>query len=403
MKKWMTAIFAFAYILGLVGCSMDSFGITDTADWLTQLDNTQKSISIPQKICYKDWAEFSTLEEHCPYVLFNEDKTCQILINTGAWTFSVDGIYCVYTDADGHVIIKVAFEDLNFGDGYEHEIPYVYFTQLYNGEWKYYGDSIGLSRSGTVYEATDNMISVIPKLLPVAQVTPGVYRCSGDEPYTTLTVPSQDREDIISFDIEWHRLGCVEKYGQYMCGNLVFFEYNCFTSYGDKGYAVMEVGDKTVQLALYAANLTPNEREVAGKLYTFGYVGTEEECRIAINKESLLCMQNEQIGWCCYAEDYPWGSAMFIRFEENGTLKYWIKGSSNQGYTFDCTEGIYQVGSDRLFINGDIYELYTERTGATYMHLEAVGPVSPDLSGSYYCQEDDIFAMLYQRDCKENN
>ena len=208
----------------------------------------------------------------------------------------------------------------------------------------------------------------------------GVYAGvdAGFRGFDSLTI-HEVNEHTITFSAFWYRTNSIDFATAEISGNLAIFEwerefaserYDYTTGYLE----IME--DGTIVLALTETELSYIE---TGK-YTYQFEGTAEEVQIGRDTEVLQQgLYAKAIG--LHSGD-SWVDA-YIRFNRDGSLEYWrvvIAGPETKYLKFF---GNYQIGAKMLYIDGNAYDLYTERTAYAQFSLATQGDYPVDFSGEY--------------------
>ena len=111
---------------------------------------------IPSKIVHIDDQLFTA--EHQPYVQFNQDMTCVFHVNLSMWETDITGVYEVYIYNGGRRIISCVFDfdSLTEQGGNSYASNRVFFRELSEREWEYYGELVGLTYNATRLVATED-------------------------------------------------------------------------------------------------------------------------------------------------------------------------------------------------------------------------------------------------------
>lgn len=248
--------------------------------------------------------------------------------------------------------------------------------------------------AASVQSRLDEIIAEIEK--EKSYFRPGVYKATYEDlPFESIddiTIHSVD-ENSIQFSVEWYRTYGISNATAVVEGNRATFSWQ--DDYGDismSGYLDAS-DDGTIVLTLTESGMSYIE---AGT-YAYKYFGTEEEERIAYNTMVLLSLQSNECGWLRKTEYEEAGIVrdMYLRFNDDGTLIYWIGTPLGVETTYEKHYGNYKIEESTLYINNCAYDLYAYTAGVTTMTLDALGNYDIDFSGEYSCEVDEGFEYLY--------
>ena len=351
---------------------------------------------VPNSLQVKDWSSGSI--EYCPSISFYENMACDVAFNMAEWMLDCSATYQLFVREDGRNVIKVDLSGITIGDGKTHKTPWFYLFETSDGTWEYYGEGIGLTYPGTVYAAESyNQFTLVPtETLPKTNIAVGVY---AGESLDDLTVKGISDNGEITFNVEWYRVAGISDAVGMPYGNIVPFKYaryNAdFDEYYDETIGVLEFAGETVTLMLFETALPYIE---LGS-YSYDYYGSEEELQSAYNRMVLLDLQSDTRGWGrtrYYDSIQSYVEDVFIKFYEDGSVRYWIGTPLGGDTIYEEYNGNYEITHDSLYIDGNAYELSAYTAGSTTMTLRALGEYEIDFSGDYICENSDLFRFLME-------
>ena len=340
-------------------------------------------------------------EEVSSSICFKENLTCDITFNMEEWTFNCSATYQLFACEEGRNAIKVDLSGITIEDGKTHKTPWFYLVEISDGTWEYYGEGIGLTCPGTIYTVeSDNQFALVPaEILPKTDIAEGVYTGAESGDFTDFTVLDISDNGEITFSVEWYSVAGISDAVGMPYGYIYPFKYAYyiadFDEYFDETIGVLEFEGETVTLTLFETALP----DTALGSYYYNYYGSIEEWRLDYNRMVLLELQSDTYCWVrrrYYDFFHSYVEDMFIKFYEDGSVRYWIGTPWGGDTIYKEYSGNYEITHDLLYIDGDAYELSTYTAGSSTMTLRALGEYEIDFSGDYICENNDMFRFFME-------
>lgn len=331
-------------------------------------------------------------------VAFYEDMTCEVQFNMAEWILDQMATYQVMLCENGKRLIKIDTGTTEYGDGKNHNFSYFYLVEGENGLWTYYGEGIGLTIPGTVYEASSmqQIIVTNPTVLHDVSDLHGLYLRTG-EAFDELTVDHIEGSEQINFSVVWYRTAGMDNVEAFLYGNLAFFKYTLNGSY-DETYGVLEFyDDGEVNMKLFETRLPYIDK---GN-YVYHFVSDQIEEVKSDRDDSLyqswLLLNDSTTGWVQGSSvDQSTVSNVYMQFFPDSTMLYWYGTTLGGETTYTGYHSNYRVENQILYVDDCAYNItYMESTGLTQMTIEAQGQYDLDLSGHYEIAENEMYQYLF--------
>lgn len=358
----------------------------------SDVSSESTSVAIPQTIVNIALYNMEeTPEEYQPKITFYEDMHCDLVLNMAEWMQTIPATYKVFAYSDGSKVIKCNLGNADIGDGLQRNLRDFILVQTSENEWTFYGQSMGLIFTDTIYTAAGTgTIEIRPEKNDTFSFNPGEYLPDDDS--GSFTLVSHEGKSI-KFGVDWYRWTGMANVTASLYGNYAVFDYSTEDGYEEtKGY-VEFLDAETVVLTLTESKLPYMEPST----YTYQYVPEEVLKANEISwTKSMLLLNDDNWGW--YKEGHDDSGARFedalIRFFEDGSLKYWI-GTSNGGeVTYIEHDATYSVDTGTIYINDCAYEAFVEETAMPHLYLEAKDIDTLHLNGAYICEGNETYQFL---------
>lgn len=360
---------------------------------ITSEDSQKDSVLIPQKIVQNYLYGTDLLpDEYSPSITFYEDMHCDLYLNMAEWLQNISATYKVYSYQDETKVIKCTLDNYDLGDNLQRNLHDFILVQTTENNWVFYGQLMGLTFSGDVFVATDsNMIDVQSEENKMYSPTVGEYK---DNEFGTFYVLEYNAGQDIRFAVDWYRWTGMDATDATLYGNFAVFDYSTEDGHNKTlGYIELTTPE-TIVLTLTESGLPFMDPSI----YTYEYMSPEDlKLQETEFVKSILLFNNDVYGWCKtgygdFGNDYH--SEIYIRFFEDGTLKYWICDDPNTEAMYTEYAGTYEVDEDMLYINGCAYDIFAEFMGRTSFLIYATTDDTLHLNGDYIWSENIMYQAL---------